>query len=253
MNVKLRWVLLSCIAPMVAAALAGPAAAQEPAKPDGCDEVRSDSVAREMSRKYGPHGPLMAFFGAFFLAPSGLLLMPVCFDDERQLGFWRDHVSGYAGGGIMASDWHGAVAQSAGLEVLALGAYAEVRLDRYHRDDRVEMWDARVGYLLHPHRSVAGGVTVGWREAPDVPDGWSGGGVLIGFPILLAACGERRPCWVQWEPTYLISGKGLGFTPHFRLEVPVPRTPLLGRLDVEAKGMRKKDPLSLSLGLSLRP
>jgi hypothetical protein len=245
--------LLACIVPILAATLAGPAAAQEPAAPRRCDEAWSDSVSHDMSRKYGPHGPLMAFFAAFYLAPSALLLMPTCFDDEHELGFWRDHVSVNATGGLMVSDWHGAAAHSAGLEVLALGAYAEVRLDRYHRSDRVETWDARAGYLIHPYRSVAGGVTVGWREAPDVPDGWSGGGVLIGFPIVVAACGERRPCWVQWEPIYMISDRGLGFTPRLRLAVPIPRTPLLGRLDLEAKGMRKKDPLSVSLGFGLRP
>jgi hypothetical protein len=238
---------------MLAAVLAGPAAAQEPARPSRCDEAGSDSVARKMSRKYGPHGPLMAFFAAFYLAPSALLLLPTCFGDEDRLGFWRDHVSAYATGGGMVSDWHGAAAQSVGVEVLVRGAYAEVRVDRYHRSSRVEMWDARAGYLVHPFRSVAGGVTAGWREVDGAPDGWSGGGVLIGFPIIITACTQRRPCWVQWEPAYLISGRGLGFTPRLRLEVPIPRTPVLGRLDLEAKGMHEDDPLAVSLGFSLRP
>ena len=253
MNAKLHRTLPACIVPILAAALAGPARAQEPARPDRCDAVRGDSVAREPSRRYEPHGSLLAFMATFYLAPSALLLTPTCFDDEQALGFWRDHVSVNATGGVMASDWHVAAMQSVGLEVLALGAYAEIRGDRYHRSDRVDVWEGRVGYLIHPYRSVAGGVTVGWREVPDRPDGWSGGGVLVGFPIMIAACGEHRPCWVQWEPTYMISDHGLGFTPRFRLAVPIPRTPLLGRLDLEAKGMRKADPVSVSLGFGLRP
>jgi hypothetical protein len=245
-----RWMLPAGVVPALSAILAGPAAAQQPGS-HRCDEAtrRDSAVAR------GPnHGSLALVIGVFVVAPSALLLMPgACLDDAQELGFWRDHVSGYATVGGTVSGSRLAFSHSAGVEVFALGGYGEVRLDRYKLSGGVSMFDARAGYLIHPTRGTAGGVTVGWRNAPDVPDGWSGSGVLIGFPIILAACGERRPCWVQWEPAYLVSGHGLGFTPRLRLEMPLAHTPLLARVDMEAKGMKKRDPLSVSVGFSLRP
>jgi hypothetical protein len=242
--------VLSCIVPLLAAG-AAPAIAQEPARPARC-EARADSAA---VRRDGHHGPPIRAMLVFYLAPSALLLSPdaACVWDDQRLGFWRDHVSLHASGGGAASADGVALTHSAGLELFALGGYAEFRLDRYHFSDPVHMWDARVGYLIHPAQGIAGGVTVGWREAPDVPGGWTGGGVLIGFPIMLAACGERRPCWLRWEPIYLISSKRLGFTPRFRLELPLARTPLVGRVDLDVRGMRKDDPIGVTLGFALRP
>jgi len=240
---------LACIVPALAAALAGPAAGQQ-ADPRRCDSTSSDSAG-----VHGPgHAPLALVLGVFVVAPSALLLMPgACFGDDQPLGFWRDHVSGFATAGGMVSGSRVAFAHSAGVEVFALGGYGEVRLDRFHTSGGVSMFDVRAGYLIHPSPGTAGGVTVGWRNAPDVPDGCSGSGLLIGFPIIMAACGERRPCWVQWEPAYLVSGHGLGFTPRLRMEVPLAHTPLLARVDMEAKVMKKRDPLSVSVGFSLRP
>jgi hypothetical protein len=51
----------------------------------------------------------------------------------------------------------------------------------------------------------------------------------------------------------MISGRGIGFTPRLRLELPLARTPLLARLDLEAKGMKGEDPMSVALGFRLRP
>lgn len=248
MHVNFRRALLTCIVATVAAAGAVPARAQEPARPDRCAAQR-DSL--EAGR--GRHWPGLKTLVLFYVAPSALLLTPgFCHGDGEELGFWRDHVSAYAGAGGMASRTEVGLMHSMGVEVFALGAYAEVRLDRYHVDDRVQMWDARAGYLIHPSRGIAGGVTVGWRESPDTPDNWTGGGLLIGFPIMISACGERS-CWLQWEPAYIISDRGLGFTPRLRLNLPLARTPLVARVDLEARGMRKADPMSVSLGLGLRP
>jgi hypothetical protein len=247
-HVNLRRALLACIVPMVAAA--APARAQEPAKPDRC-EAQRDSLKAGMVRD---HPPLVRTLVLFYVAPSALLLSSdFCMGDDEELAFWRDHVSAYASVGGMASTKDVGLVHSIGVEVFALGAYAEVRLDRYHPSDRVEMWDARVGYLIHPSQGIAGGVTAGWRGSPDTPDGWTGGGLMIGFPIMFTACGEGNPCWLQWEPIYVISGRGLGFTPRLRLNLPLARTPLVARVDLEARGMRKADPMSVSIGLGLRP
>jgi hypothetical protein len=238
---------LACIVPVLAAALARPAAGQR---------ADPDCAPTDSARVRGPHpGGLAATIGLFVVAPSALLLVPgACMDDDQPLGFWRDHVSGYLTGGAVVSGSRVAFAHSAGVEVLALGAYAEVRLDRYHLSDGVSTFDVRGGYLIHPSPGTAGGVTVGWRHASDVPDGWSGGGLLVGFPIIMAGCEERRhPCWLQWEPAYMISSHGVGFTPRLRGELPLARTPLLLRVDLEAKGMKRRDPLSVEVGFSLRP
>jgi hypothetical protein len=242
-----RWMRLACIVPVLAAALARPAAGQQ-ADPDRCDPTSPDSAR-------GPnHEGLAVTMGLFVVAPSVLLLMPgACMDDDQPLGFWRDHVSGYLTGGAIVSGSRVAFSHSAGVEVFALGAYAELRLDRYHLSGGVSMFDVRAGYLIHPSPGTAGGVTVGWRHASDVPDGWSGGGLLVGFPIIMAGCEERRPCWLQWEPAYMISSHGVGFTPRLRMELPLARTPLLLRVDMEAKGMKNRDPLSVAVGFSVRP
>jgi hypothetical protein len=245
-HVNFRRALLTCIVATGAAAV--PARAQEPATPDRCVAQR-DSL-KEVGRGRGSGVKTLVLF---YVAPSALLLKPgFCPGDDEELGFWRDHVSAHFSVGAMASREKVGLMHSMGVEVFALGAYAEVRLDRFHVSDGVQMWDARAGYLIHPSRGIAGGVTAGWRESPDTPDGWTGGGLLIGFPIMISACGERS-CWLHWEPAYVISGRGLGFTPRLRLNVPLARTPLVARVDLEARGMRKADPLSVSLGLGLRP
>jgi hypothetical protein len=202
----------------------------------------------------GRHAPRLKRLVLFYVAPSALLRTPgFCPGDDEELPFWRDHVSAHASVGGMASTKEVGLMHALGVEVFALGGYAEVRLDRFHVSDGVEMWDARAGYLIHPSRGIAGGVTAGWRQSPDTPDGWTGGGLLIGFPIMVSACGERRSCSLQWEPIYIISRRGLGFTPRLRLNLPLARTPLVARVDLEARGIRKADPLSVSLGLGLRP
>jgi len=251
-HVNLRRTLLACIVPVLATTAAAAARAQEPARPGSCD-ARSDS-ARAAVRGDGHHAPPLKTLVLFYVAPSALLLRPgFCPGSDEELRFWRDHVSAYASAGVMAGGSDFGLVHSGGVEVFALGAYAEVRLDRYHVSDGVQMFDVRAGYLIHPSRGLAGGVTAGWREASDAPDDWTGGGLLIGFPIMIAACGERHPCWLQWEPVYVISSRRLGFSPRLRLNLPLARTPLVARVDLEARGVRKADPMSVSLGLALSP
>ena len=237
---------------ILAAAVTNPAPARAQRPPDGCvqTEVEDDSV-----RTGGDlHGRLMGLMALLVVAPSALLLFddPGCGVDDPP-GPRGSHAAVFGGGGIaLAGEWRGGLARSGAIEVLVRGVYAEGRVDRTSLSGGVRMWDARAGYLFHSAGGLTGGVTVGYRQVRDPPDGWTQGGVLIGFPIVFTGCSVRRPCWLQWEPTYLIGEGTLAASPRMRLDVPLPRTPLVARLDVESRGVRKADPFAIGLGLGLR-
>lgn len=245
---------LTCIVPLLAAmALAAPARAQQP--PFG--QCASDAPADSAGVLPGPHRGMLATFLVFLVAPSALLLMGdewTCAEPEPWPGRVGSHVAVYGAGGVaFTGDWRGGTAQWGGVELLVRGVYAEARVDRYSLSDGVRMWDARAGYFLRPQNGIAGGVTVGYREVRDAPDEWVQSGVLIGFPIVFTACDEALPCWLHWEPTFVISDHGLAASPRARLDVRVPRTPFVARLEFESRGVRRRDPMALSIGLGLRP
>lgn len=248
---RLRALLAATIA-ILAAAVASPAPARAQRPPDGCvsAEVEDDSV-----RVRGDiHGRLMGVMALLAIAPSALLLFedPGCEVDDPPAS-WGSHAAVFGGGGIaLAGEWRGGLARSGAIEVLVRGVYAEGRVDRYSLSGGVRMWDARAGYLFHSPAGLAGGVTVGYRQVREAPGEWTQGGVLIGFPIVFTGCSARRPCWLQWEPTYLVSEGTLAASPRARLDVPIPRTPLVARLDFESRGVRKADPITIGLGFGLR-
>jgi hypothetical protein len=244
---RLRIVLV-CIVPLLAAAT--PAMAQEP--PRDCAPVPDSSRVLRSAP-----GRLLQTMTLFIVAPSALLLLaenPCPDEDDPRPASWRNYVAVYGTGGFaVTGDWRGGVASAGGVELMVRGVYAEARVDRYGISDGVRMWDARAGYLVRPFPEVAGGVTVGYRQVRDAPDAWTQGGVMVGFPFVLAGCSERNPCWFHWEPTYLLTGDGLAVSPRARVDVSVPRTPLVARLEFESRGVRHGDPMALSIGFGLRP
>jgi hypothetical protein len=177
----------------VALAPAGsPVLAQQPNRPPACavrdSGARADSARADSTRAVSPnHGPIALAVAAFVAVPSALLLLPgvECSPDTARLGFWRPRVvSAFvtgrgAVGGADADEEGGTL--SADMEVLWRGVYAAGRLEHFHLPARLQSRSAWVGYLIRPTRAVAGGVTLGYREAHGrrLPEG-----VEVGFPVM---------------------------------------------------------------------
>lgn len=245
---------LTCIVPLLAVvALAAPARAQQPPFGRCASDVPADS-ARVLPE---PRRGMMVTFLVLMVAPSALLLMGdewSCAEDAPWPGRMGSYLAVYGAGGVaFTGDWRGGTARWGGVELLVRGVYAEARVDRYSLSGGVRMWDARAGYFLRPANGIAGGVTAGYREMRDAPDEWPQSSVLIGFPIVFTACDEALPCWLQWEPTFMISREGLAVSPRVRFDLRVPRTPFVARLEFESRGVRHRDPMALSVGFGLRP
>ncbi|HSU16118.1 hypothetical protein [Longimicrobium sp.] len=241
--------------------LARPAPAQEPEakKSTGAPDRCVPAVAqRDSMRMHPPHGYLLAVMAGFIVAPPALLRLPgfACEDrDDRPLGLLRDHVAVFVGGGgLITGEWKGGPAGSVDAEAVVRHVYADVRGEQYwFTGDRIRMWDARVGYLYQPVRTLAGGITVGYRGASGAPGDWGVEGVQIGLPLVIGACPESSPCWIHWEPTYVFSRGHLRVSPRARVDMTLPRTPLLVRLDIDSKGVRSENPFVATLSLGLRP
>ena len=250
-------VLLACLLPLLAALAAPgrPALAQQPAERSAeCAALDADTVPADTPRAVGRHhhGLLLVMI-AFVAAPPGLFLFPEirCNKATSTLGFWDNSASvSVAAGGAFTSS-RGRTAYAANLELLARGVYSELRLEEYDPGE-VRLRSARVGYLVHPAPSMAGGVTVGYRDAREAPDEWAPAGVEIAFPFMAALCRGDRNCWVRWEPTYVITRERIAFAPRLGAELPIGGTPFAAGLHLEAKGERKPDPLVVTVHFGLR-
>jgi hypothetical protein len=244
------------VAIALAAAAAGPARAQAKAEERRCRPplLPADTAGRVDV----PPGYVLKVMAGFIVAPPLLLRLRgfACEDpDDRELGFARDHVAVFAGGGgLLTGGWRGGPAASAEVETVVRGAYGTVRGERYwFGGERVDLWDARVGYLFHPVRTLSGGVTVGYRGASGGPRGWAVEGVQVGLPLVVGACPEKAPCWVHWEPTFVIGRGSIDVSPRARLDFTVPRSKMMVRLDIDSKGNNSRDPFVVTLSLGLRP
>ncbi|HEU0014478.1 MAG TPA: hypothetical protein VFQ45_12385, partial [Longimicrobium sp.] len=153
--------------------------AQKPETPRGCpaEEWPRDSVVSPN------HGGLALFMATFLFVPSATLLHPAgrCTDDVAPLEFMRMHASLAAGGGGYANNRRGGWAGSVRAEAIVGRVYGEFRFERYNLGGSVRLRGGRVGYLLHPVPSLAGGVTVGYREASIDEDALEG--LEIAFPF----------------------------------------------------------------------
>jgi hypothetical protein len=213
------------------------------------EPARADSLVRRPPDSWG----LALVMGAFFAAPPSLLLLPEvrCLEPGR-LGFWRNGVSASVGAGGVFRHGPDKAAHSVNFELFLEGVYGEVRLERQYHDDQVQLRTGRVGYLVHPVSSLAGGVTLGYRNAEGAPAEWAQSGVEIGFPLFIA-CRSSGRCWISWETSYLLSGEHPVVIPRVRGSFPVARTPLFIGFDAEARGLSEGDPAVVTLRLGLRP
>lgn len=206
------------------------------------------------------HGRLALAFFTLAVAPSLLLPFVSCHHaDDPELGFWRDHATASVALRGIFDDSRMAGGLGAELELLHRGLYGELRLEQYHASEDlprpVRLWSARAGYLVHPVRHLAGGVTVGYRHARGAPDEWTTTGVEIGFPLIAALCRERGvagTCWMRWEPAYVITPARAAMSPRFEVEFPFWWRPLVAGFTFEAKALREPDPWSVAMRLGMR-
>jgi hypothetical protein len=241
--------------------LARPALAQ-----DAKAKARSPEPARcsppltpaDSSRMHPRPGYMGAIMVGWIVAPPALLRLRgfACeYDDDAPVGMLRDHVALFVGGGgLVTGEWKGGPAGSVNAQAMVRNVYVDVKGEQYwFTGDRIRMWDARVGYLFHPVRTMAGGVTLGYRDASGAPDGWGVEGVQIGLPLILGFGPDPLPVTVHWEPTYVFSRGHVRVSPRARIDVGLRRTPLVVRLDMDSKGVRSENPFVATLGLGIRP
>lgn len=217
--------------------LALPAATRAQARPaadstqPGSASVPRASVPRASVRDTLCHRPPDAPFQLLVIAPSALLSLPTCgtSPDTVPLGFWRNHVAAYVGGGVTMGDSVGGDMLSANLELLAHGLFAELRWERLEELRHYQYRTAKVGWLTHPQGSLAGGVTVGYRATRDLER--HDEGVELGFPLITG----RRRWWLRFDVDYVVSTHQTSWNYRMQWERLLGAGPFLVGIDAEAK------------------
>ena len=164
-----------------------------------------DSIRRDTVRIRNPHA-LQAALYAVVIAPAGLMsiIPPDSAPVSNRLGYWNEHVSLYASGGlasgrdgpILGASWTG----TGSIELLRRGVIVEARLEQFQLLRHVEYRTLRVGRLWHTRARLAGGIVAGFRDAPGLRRQQ---GVEIAFPFI--AGGSRT--WMRWESSYVLSNR----------------------------------------------
>lgn len=226
------------------------AVAQQPDPPRDTvppDSVRRDSVITDSVRRdslperwrYGSHHvggylSLLAGFGVFAviaIAPAPLAKWWGA-QDSTDMAFWTDHRSFYGTvGGIFdeGQTW----AHSVNVEVLRGGRYAELRVEDFYRPRHFQYITVRGGYLFHPKRGAAGGVTLGYRHAQRDPGQQ---GVEIGLPLFVAF--PRTPKGtIRLEPSYAFAPDGAFYSYRFQVDYPVRGGPYVAGVSVVGKSV----------------
>jgi hypothetical protein len=205
--------------------------AQDPAPTPPRDSVARDSVFRGPPDNYGILVALAAFTGMALVAPPSLLLIPVPPSSTgTELAFWGNHVSASVSGGAAFDQYeHTAWAHSVNVELLRHGVYAAARLENVYLPTHYQYRTARVGYLVHPRLSVAGGATIGYRS---VPADRAQEGIEIAFPFFMGS----RAGSMRLEPAYVISPSGgVTWSYRYQAEVAIGSGPFFAGFDYDAK------------------
>ena len=202
------------------ALLAGAVHAQTPASPR--DSSVRDTAAAPCDTTpilRHTHGMQAALY-ALVLAPPLLMNLPDSYERPacapplppppvppraRWLGWWGDHVALAVEPGYAASSrnppldgWESA-SGAASAEVLRGRYLVQGRVERFRTPEPLEYRTVRVGRLWRPDSSVAGGVTLGYRDV-DGPRPRQRG-VEVGFPFVVG----RERWWFRLESAYVIS------------------------------------------------
>jgi hypothetical protein len=242
---------LAVAAVMICVALVGrEALAQAPAADD---TIRTDSVRQgsEPSRRTRP--PIIEGLVLMPVAPASLVfLVDKTEQDFPPLGFWESRLAAHVAGGVAFAYSEGDTwAYSASVEILTHGIYGEVRSEYFRLPEYYYYRTVRVGYLLHPVPEVAGGVTLGYRDARRV-SGHSG--LEIGLPFITGS----REWWLRYEAAYVMSTKAASWNYRFQGELLIRGGPLYVGAAVEGKTLplragSKVSSIPVTLVVGVRP
>lgn len=188
------------------------------------DSIRKDSLPTDSIHRGPIHDPRMYLM--VYGAPVLIMLLvaaPAPFAKwggeagRTTMAFLDDHQAAYISvGGYFheGQTW----AHSVSLEVLRRSVHAELHVEDFWGPRHVRYVTVRGGYLWHPRRSAAGGVTLGYVHADrDTAQR----GLEIGVPLFIG--GSSRT--VRVEPTYVLSSSGVLWSGRIQLEYHIPRRP----------------------------
>lgn len=208
-----------------AAAACGPALAQTPAAPADSvpkESVASDSLPPDSVRARPIHPPwaylilpaavAAAVVAGFAPAPAARWIGP---RGPNDMAFMDDHWAVYGSVGALfhaGETW----ANSASLEVVRRGVHVEVHAEDFWRPRHVRYLTARGGYLWHPRRQAAGGVTLGYVH---VDGDRARRGAELGLPLTVG----NRIGTVRLEPTYVFAPGGTLWSYRLQVERYLPR------------------------------
>ena len=220
---------------LVAQPLRTPAVAQTQTPEVPPDSIPADTLPRDSVRVVSPHHPLMlpalvAFGAVMLFAPSSVLLVNTAPDTTRP-GFMDNHISMYVTTGRSRFDEpeQKGSTSSQSIEFLQNGIYGELRVEHFDLPDDMQLQAARLGYLIHPHNAIAGGVTLGYRRAPQ---GGFREGVEIGFPLLFGT----QASWARFDATYVVASFASDWNWRFQGGFLISRPPLTAGFSMEFKG-----------------
>jgi hypothetical protein len=107
-------------------------------------------------------------------------------------------------------------ANGVSLEMMRRPVRAEVQMEDFWRPRHVRYITARGGYVWHPRRAAAGGVTIGYVHS----DGDAAqSGPELGLPLFIGS----RDMTMRIEPTYVFSAEGPLWTYRLQMEGYFPR------------------------------
>lgn len=166
-------------------------------------------------------------------------------DSTAPPGFWQRHVDltltvGPANPGRLGTPGARTWAHTESVDLLANGVYAEVRVESYHLPHEVRYASARVGYLVHRHRTLSAGATLGFRDAHGVR---GESGPELALPMVIA--GNKG--WARFEPSYARTRRDTDWSYRFQGVWPIPGHRIFAGVEAEMKAL----PLPLRSGRGL--
>ena len=200
---------LAAIATLGVSITLQPVAAQRPPTPPDStarDSSLTDSSSSAVAGR-SAHGatillvPVFVVFGAVLLtAPAATAFIGTSGENTNTFIQNRTTLFTFVGGHFHDGQTWGSAVE---LEAVRNWLYFAVSREDYYGGRRASYSAARVGYLFHPKRYTAGGVTIGYRQSDDHA---RTGGVELGLPLVMGL--DDAPS-MRLEPTYVFSPVGV--------------------------------------------
>ena len=200
------------------------------------DSVAVDSLADDSVRYRATHPPFM-----YLAIPAGLAGMMVLLFAPAPLARWlnvpdsthapllRNHTSvSVALGGVFqqGETWTHAL----NAETFRNDVHLELQVEDFWRPHHIQYITVRGGYLWHPRKSVAGGVTLGYMHADRQR---AQRGAELGLPLIVANSSGSN---LRFEPTYVIGRRGPVYNYRVQGQIVLGRSPYFVGGSIVGKG-----------------